>query len=171
MQWVTRSRVRLDRAACAWLILRHIDRHATISYLDGPDLSEAIAEGALPFHNTTSEAPGQEERTSFALLLAEYKLDQRDPALALMDEMIHGAETKEPGAPADAEGVRAIAKGMNALAEDDEDMVRRMLPVFDALYVYCARRVQGRRGWANATPADDGVSPSAPDAPDEAHDG
>jgi hypothetical protein len=149
MKWVTRSRVRLDRCACAWLIQRHIDPQAEIYYLDGEELAQAIGEGALPFHNTVSEAPGLDERTSFDMLLAEYKLDQTNPALALMDELIHAAETKEPGAPNDAEGVRAIAKGMNALAQDDEDMVRRMLPVFDALYVYCARRVQGRRGWAN----------------------
>ena len=149
MQWVTRSQVRLDRSACAWLILRRIDSHAEIAYLDGPDLDAAIGDGTLPFHNTTSEDPGQEERTSFGMLLAEYKLDQKDQALRLMETLIHGAETKEPGAPADAEGVRAIAKGMNALAQDDADMVQRMLPVFDALYIYCARRVEGQRGWAN----------------------
>ena len=31
-----------------------------------------------------------------------------------------------------------------------ERMVERMLPVFDALYAYCLRRVQGHRDWANA---------------------
>jgi hypothetical protein len=67
-----------------------------------------------------------------------------------MSDIVRGAETKEPGSIEEAEGLRAIAKGMNALARTDEEMVERMLPVFDALYAYCARRVAGRRGWANA---------------------
>ena len=44
------------------------------------------------------------------------------------------------------------SKGMNALSHSDQEMVERMLPVFDAVYAYCVRRVQGQRGWANADP-------------------
>ena len=46
-------------------------------------------------------------------------------------------------------GVLAIAKGMTALAASDEERVARMAPVFDALYAYCRRRVQGLTQWAN----------------------
>jgi hypothetical protein len=42
---------------------------------------------------------------------------------------------------------------MNALSLSDQEMVERMLPVFDALYAYCTRRVEGHRGWANAEEA------------------
>src|SRR5690348_9679614 len=70
MKWVTRRGVRLDRTACAWLILRHIDPQATIEYVEAEALPDAIEEGALPFHNTVSEDPGTRERTSFQELLA-----------------------------------------------------------------------------------------------------
>src|SRR5215212_6229749 len=122
MYWVTRAGVRLDRVACAWLILRHIDPQATLAYLDNAALVGAIAEGALPFHNTVSEdpettvEPEAEERTSFSLLLAEYKLDQSDPALVLFSDIIAGAEIKPSEAVPEAAGVLAIAKGMTALA-------------------------------------------------------
>jgi hypothetical protein len=149
MQWVTRTKVRLDRAACAWLIVRHIDPHAEIAYVDAAQVDAAVAAGALPFHNTISEDSDLGERTSFDLLLAEYKLDQHNPALLLLGDIVHGAETKDPDAIAESEGLRAIAKGMNALTRDDAEMVARMLPVFDALYAYCVRRVAGQRGWAN----------------------
>jgi hypothetical protein len=152
MLWVTRTNVRLDRAACAWLILRHIDSQAQFDYVEPDQLSRAVAAGALPFHDTTSEDSDLGERTSFDLLLAEYKLDQLNPALALLGDMVHGAETKESGAIAESEGLRAIAKGMNALVHSDQEMVERMLPVFDALYAYCVRRVAGKRGWANGDP-------------------
>jgi len=144
MKWVTRPRIRLDRAACAWLILRHIDPPAEIDFVDWEGMAEAIAAGALPFHNTSVEDSDAEERTSFDLLLTEYKLDQSNPALVLMSEIVHGAEFKEPG---------AIAKGANALSATDSEMVERMLPIFDALYAYCRRRVAGQRGWANADAA------------------
>ena len=150
MKFVTRKGVRLDRAACGWLIRRHIAPNADILYVEAEDLPQAVEEGALLFHNTTSEDPASRERTSFQELLAEYRLDERDEGLALMSDIVRGAETKEPGSIEEAEGLRAIAKGMNALARSDEEMVERMLPVFDALYAYCARRVAGQRGWANA---------------------
>lgn len=152
MEWVTRKGVRLDRTACAWLIYRHIDSKAKIMYVEADMLPDAIEEGALPFHNTVSEDPGTRERTSFQELLAEYRLDESNNALALMGDIVRGAETKEPGSIEEGEGLRAIAKGMNALAKSDAEMVERMLPVFDALYAYCVRRVEGHRGWANADP-------------------
>jgi len=150
MKWVTLKGVRLDRTACAWLIKRHLDPKAEIGYVDAADMSDAIEDGALPFHNTVSEEPGTRERTSFQELLAEYRLDESNEALELMGQIVRGAETKEPGSIEEGEGLRAIAKGMNALAKSDDDMVNRMLPIFDALYMYCERRVEGHRGWANA---------------------
>ena len=56
------------------------------------------------------------------------------------------------GSVEEGEGLRAIAKGMNALSRSDAEMVERMAPVFDAIYAYCERRVAGNRGWANAEP-------------------
>jgi hypothetical protein len=144
--------VRLDRAACAWLIKRHIDPHAELVYVEASDIAEAVEDGALPFHNTVSEDPHSRERTSFQELLAEYKLGESDEALALMGDIVRGAELKEPGSIEEGEGLRAIAKGVNALSHSDAEMVDRMLPVFDALYTYCVRRVAGRRGWANSEP-------------------
>jgi hypothetical protein len=149
MKWVTRKRIKLDRSACIWLILRHIDPQAQIEYVEARDLPQAIEDGALPFHNTVSEEPGTRERTSFQDLLAEYRLDESNPALALLGEIAYGAETKEPGSIEEGEGLRAIAKGMNALSNSDEEMAQSMMPVFDALYAYCVRRVGGYRGWAN----------------------
>jgi hypothetical protein len=152
MKFVTRKGVRLDRTACAWLIKRHIDPNAQILYVEVQALPQAIEDGAIVFHNTTSEDGDTRERTSFQELAAEFKLDERDEALALMGDIVRGAETKEPGSIEEGEGLRAIAKGMNALSGTDEEMVERMMPVFDALYMYCVRRVNGHRNWANAEP-------------------
>jgi len=152
MKWVTRRGVRMDRAACGWLIKRQIDPRAEIIYVEADEISDEVEEGALPFHNTVSEDPNARERTSFQQLLAEYKLDESNDALALMGEIVRGAETKDPGSIEEGEGLRAIAKGMNSLCKSDSEMIDRMLPVFDALYAYCKRHVAGQRDWANADP-------------------
>jgi hypothetical protein len=109
----------------------------------------AIESGALPFHETVAEEGEVTERTSFQQLLVEYGLDENNPALALMGDIVCAAEKGEPATAVEGPGLRAIAKGMNALARDDQDMVERMLPVFDALYAYCQRQVLGLHGWAN----------------------
>jgi hypothetical protein len=36
MKWATRAEVHVDRAACAWLIRRHLDREAAFVFVDGP---------------------------------------------------------------------------------------------------------------------------------------
>jgi hypothetical protein len=164
-RFVTRRGVRLDRSACAWLIKRCINPDATILLVEESALAQAIEGGALLFHNTVSEDPGSRERTSFQELIAEYNLHEHRPELVLMGDIVRGAEMKEPGSIEEGEGLRAIAKGMNALSSSDEEMIERMMPVFDALYAYCVRRVQGLRGWANADP-DWGMNGSnAADAP------
>jgi hypothetical protein len=83
MQWVTRKGVKLDRSACAWLVLRHLDPQAEFLYLEAEPMQEAIAAGAKPFHNVTYAGPGSRTRSSFEDLLAENGLAQSDPALAL----------------------------------------------------------------------------------------
>ena len=146
MEWVTRRGVKLDRCACAWLILRRIDPQATLLYEEAAAIPQAVAAGALPFHNTSTEDPDWGERTSFELLLAEYNLDQHDPALVALGDIVRGAELGEEP-QAESAGLHAITKGARALARDDADMVARMLSVFDALYTYCAARSGGQPEW------------------------
>jgi hypothetical protein len=151
MQWVTRKGVKLDRSACAWLVLRHLDPQAEFLYLEAEPMQAAIAAGARPFHNVTYAGPGSRTRSSFEDLLAENGLAQSDPALAEMATFIHAAEIGgEAGGTDDA--LRAITKGVNAQVHSDQEMVEQMLPIFDALYTYCRRKVAGQTRWAGLEP-------------------
>jgi hypothetical protein len=150
MKWATRKGVRLDRSACVWLIRNFLDSDPEIAYLDAAELKGAAASGARVFHDTVSEDAATRERSSFQELLARSERTQRDPALAFMGQILHGAEMKEPDSVEEAEGLRAIAKGMSRLASSDQEMVQRMSVVFDALYAYCKDRVEGHYHWENA---------------------
>jgi len=149
MKWVTPKGVKLDRSACVWLIKNHIDPKAEIGYLNINEIPAAVEDGAKAFHNTVSENGASRERTSFQELLSTNGLNS-DPVLSLLGDIVRGAETKEAGSIEEAEGLRAVAKGTNALVGSDEEMVERMSPVFDALYAYCKRRVEGHRDWASS---------------------
>jgi hypothetical protein len=43
MRWATRAGVHIDRAACAWLIRRHVDAQAQFVFVDDPDAVPADA--------------------------------------------------------------------------------------------------------------------------------
>ena len=160
MKWATRKGVRLDRSACVWLIKNYLDSDPEIVYLDAADLKSEAESGAQVFHDTVSEDATTRERISFQELLARSERARTDHALAFMGEILRGAETKEPDSVEEAEGLRAIAKGMSSLAKSDQEMVQNMTIVFDALYEYCKRRVAGQHHWANAESPGETVSPS-----------
>ena len=46
MRWATRSGVHVDRAACAWLVKRHVDASAEFVFVDDPD---DVPSDATPF--------------------------------------------------------------------------------------------------------------------------
>src|SRR5262245_11065949 len=142
MKWATRKGVRLDRSACVWLIRSFLDRDAEIAYVDASELKGIGGNGVRVFHDTVSEDATIPERISFQELLTQSERTRRDPALAFMGEILYGAEMKEPDSVEEAEGLRAIAKGMSKLARSDQEMVEHMTIVFDALYAYCKDRVE-----------------------------
>lgn len=147
MQWVSTKRVKLDRTACAWLILRQIDPQAEFVFVTKDEMPGAIAAGAHPFHNyvytgTPRALSGLQE------LMAEHGLDKSDPALVLFAESVRNGERAgwaKNGC--ENEGLWALANGNSALAKDDADMTARMLPIYDALYAYCLQRAAGGSGW------------------------
>ncbi len=151
MKWVTRKGVKFDRAACAWLILRQFDPQAEFDYLEADEMAAAVAAGARPFHDVTYKGPGSRERSSFEELLDQYLAEQVSPALSLLRDFIHNGEIKAEASGVD-DPLRAIAKGVNALVKSDQEMIEKMLPVFDALYAYCVRRAAGNDRWASLEP-------------------
>ena len=150
MQWVTRKGVKFDRSACAWLVLRHLDPQATFLYLDAEPMQAAIAAGARPFHNVTFTGQARSQ-SSFEDLLDESGLGESNPALKLVGGFVHEAEIGAEKGGAD-NPLRAIAKGVDALVHSDAEMIERMLPIFDALYAECRRKVAGQNRWASLEP-------------------
>jgi hypothetical protein len=136
MEWITRTGVRLDRAAMIWLIRREIDPGATITFLPEADVMAAAEErGATPFHHPQAELRNTGLRTGFDSLLYRYGLT--DPALTTMALALRGAETADRQVTPWSTGLRAIAQGLRASIADDAGFVAAAGTVLDGLYAFC----------------------------------
>jgi hypothetical protein len=154
MKWITRSRVKVDRVACPWLIARFIDKGAEFIFAPAEKVLElADAEGAIPF-----DTPGAElhhffseegsERVTFDALVKKYGLT--DPALLELANIVRGADAKLQPAPPESAGLEAAALGFRELAAEDAENLRLQFPLYDALYAYCKLKVEGRVGPTHA---------------------
>jgi hypothetical protein len=149
MKWVTLKRVKIDRTACAWLISRFLDPQAEFEFVEKEEVQSAVDAGARPFHTYTHTPGVVREHSGFQELVLENGLDKSDPALVLLGQTIRAGEragwAKDEAANF---GLWAIANGNTVLSGgNDLDMIRRMMPVFDALYEYARQRASGEAGW------------------------
>ena len=141
MRWVTRHDAKVDRIACPWLIKRFVDPEAEFIYVP-PDEVERVAKGgAIPFDVGGAELGHQGDDCSFETIVKKYEL--RDPALALLARIVHGADVSgEVGVMPEAPGLMAIAEGFSALyGTRDHEKLAAESPVYDALYAWCQSRV------------------------------
>jgi len=144
VKWVTREHPHTDRIACPWLIRRFIDTDAEIVYVPRDDvLAHAEREGAVSFDAPGARYTHRDGLCSFEVLVEAYELG-RDPALALVARVVHGADIDEDAdITPQSRGLEAIARGFMDLGLTDHEQLAAELPVYDALYAWAKRQVAG----------------------------
>jgi hypothetical protein len=93
MLWVTRSRIRVNRAATGWLIRRFIDPAAAFRFVEPDDVERVQREqGALGFDAPGARYPHRDSagRCSFEVLVQE--CCPCDPALRELARIVHWAD-------------------------------------------------------------------------------
>ena len=132
MRWATRAGIHIDRAACAWLIRRHIDSHAEFVFVADP--------AEIPADATAFDIPGADLShhagdCSFETILRRY--DLADPVLWRIAAIVHEADLHDQRYQApEAEGLDVILRGL-AMIRGDDDILHLTGPVFDGIYAYC----------------------------------
>jgi hypothetical protein len=133
MRWVTRSGCHVDRAACAWLIVRHIDAEATFEFVDDDDVSD----GATGFDMVGVALSHHGDDCSFETMLRAYTLD--DPVLWDIARIVHEADLDDDRYVArEAAGLDAVCRGLTMTLPDHE-LIGVTNRVFDGLYEYRRR--------------------------------
>jgi hypothetical protein len=111
VKWATRAGIHIDRAACAWLIRRHIDSAAEFAFVNDPD---QIPADATPFDMRGAELSHHHGDCSFETILRRYQLD--DPVLWRIAEIVHEADLDDERNDApEAAGLDVALRGLSML--------------------------------------------------------
>ena len=134
--WVTRSRPKVDRIACPWLIRRFIDPRAVFLFVAASEVP-GVAEqfGAVPFDLEGVFWSHRGDRCTFDLMIEEFGLTI-EPLLRLAT-MVRGADTGHLEFAPQAAGLLAASLGLSRMYTDDLAQLEAGLPLYDAFYRWC----------------------------------
>ena len=135
MKWSTRAGIHIDRAACAWLIRRHIDPGAEFVFVADP---LEVPDQAIPFDMRGVELGHHGGDCSFETILRRYELT--DEALWRIAQIVHEADLEDERYDApEASGLDVVLRGLSMIGSD-ENTLAVSGPVFDGLYEYYRRQ-------------------------------
>jgi len=151
-RWITRARPKIDRIACPWLIRRFIDPLARFDYVPAETvLAEAGKRGAVAYDLPGAPVTHRGERCSFDALIEDFAI--ADPALDRLAAIVRGADTDRLDLAPQSAGLLAASLGLSARFADDHEMLENAMPMYDGLYAWCRREVEGIAERHNWTPA------------------
>jgi len=134
VRWATRSGVHVDRAACAWLVLRFIDSDAEFVFVDDAD---DVPADATAFDMRGVDLSHHDGDCSFETILRRYRFD--DPVLWDVARIVHEADLADDRYDApEALGIDVICRGLS-MVHGDEVILSVASAVFDGLYEYRRR--------------------------------
>ena len=146
MKWVTRERPKIDRIACPWLIVRFIDDNPEFLFVPTARVFDTAAEsGAVPYDIPGAELSHVGEKCSFDAFITEYKLAA--PGLDRLADIVRGADTSRLDLTPQSAGLFAISLGLSHVYQDDHEMLRHGMVMYDALYSWCRSLTGETHNW------------------------
>ena len=150
--WVTRSRPKVDRIACPWLIRRFVDPSAVVLFV-APSEVEAVAErfGGTPFDVEGVFWSHRGERCTFDTMIEELGL-ATEP-LERLATIVRGADTARPDLAPEVAGLLAASLGLSRLHADDIEQLDAGMVLYDAFFRWCRDAIGETHNWpANKGP-------------------
>jgi hypothetical protein len=129
--WVTRTGIKVDRMASAWLIRKFIDPKAKFKFVPAKGYSPEQRE--LRFDMFDAEFTHEGDRCTFEVLIQRFGLEV--PGLRHLAEIVHDIDLKDAKfGREEAAGVAQLVAGIAAAHPDDEERLARGSALFDDLY-------------------------------------
>ena len=129
--WVTRSRPKVDRIACPWLIRRFVDPSAIFLFVTASEVEEVGQRfGAAPFDIENVFWSHRGELCTFDVMVEEFGLDTARPDLS-------------PEAP----GLLAASLGLSRMYSDDLEQLDAGLALYDTFYRWCRDATDETHNW------------------------
>lgn len=144
--WVTRSRPKIDRIACPWLIRRFIDPQAVFLFV-APAEVDGVAErfGAAPYDIEGAFWSHRDDLCTFDVLLAEFGLSS--PALDRLALIVRGADTARLDLAPECAGLLAASLGLSRMYSDDLAQLEAGMALYDAFYRWARDAVDEQHNW------------------------
>jgi rhodanese-related sulfurtransferase len=149
--WVTRSRPKVDRIACPWLIRRFIDPNAVFLFVLPTEVM-AVAErfNATPFDIEGVFWSHRADTCTFDTMIEEFGLSSR-PLLQLA-KIVRGADTARPDLTPQSGGLLAASLGYSRMYRDDLAQLAAAMGFYDAMYRWCRDATAETHNWPSHKP-------------------
>ncbi|MCA1452538.1 chromate resistance protein [Bradyrhizobium sp. BRP22] len=144
--WVTRSRPKIDRIACPWLIRRFVDPAAVFLFVASSEVV-AVAERftATPFDIENVFWSHRGELCTFDVMVQEFGLST--PALERLAVMVRAADTARLDLSAEAPGLLAASLGLSRMYDDDLEQLNAGMLLYDGFYRWCRDATRETHNW------------------------
>jgi rhodanese-related sulfurtransferase len=152
--WVTRSRPKIDRIACPWLIRRFLDPRAVILFV-APAEVVGVAEryDASPFDIEDVFWSHRGDLCTFDVMLEEFGLSI--PALDRLATIVRGADTARLDLAPEAAGLLAASLGLSRMYSDDLEQLEAGMLLYDAFYRWARDATDETHNWPTNKPKAD----------------
>ncbi|SFH31887.1 hypothetical protein SAMN04488020_1109 [Palleronia marisminoris] len=152
--WVTRSRPKIDRIACPWLIRRFLDPRAIVLFVAPAEVT-GVAEryDAAPFDIENAFWSHRGERCTFDVMLEELGLSL--PALERLAIIVRGADTARLDLAPEAAGLLAASLGLSRMYSDDLEQLEAGMLLYDAFYRWARDATDETHNWPMNKPTAD----------------
>jgi rhodanese-related sulfurtransferase len=150
--WVTRSRPKIDRIACPWLIRRFLDPAAVFLFVSPPEV-QSVAErfNGAPFDVEGVFWSHRGELCTFDTMLDELGL--RTEPLAKLATIVRGADTARLDLAPEAAGLLAASLGLSRMHLDDLEQLASGMALYDAFYRWARDASEETHNWPTNKPA------------------
>lgn len=150
--WVTRSRPKVDRIACPWLIRRFVDPEAVFLFVAPADVEKVAEEfGGAPFDVEGVFWSHRADRCTFDTMVDELGLGGFD-ALARLALIVRGADTAQPELAPQCAGLLAASLGLSRIHSDDLQQLEAGMSLYDAMYRWCRDATDETHDWVSHQP-------------------
>lgn len=144
--WVTRSRPKIDRIACPWLIRRFVDPSAIFLFVPTSEVSMVGDRfGATPFDIEQVFWSHRGEFCTFDVMIEEFGLTSEP--LSRLATIVRGADTARLDLAPEAPGLLAASLGLSRMFNDDLEQLDAGMLLYDAFYRWCRDATDETHNW------------------------
>lgn len=148
--WVTRSRPKVDRIACPWLIRRFFDPAAVFLFVSAAEvLDVADRFGAAAFDIDDVFWSHRGDRCTFDVMIEEFGL--RSPALDRLAAIVRAADTARLDLVPQASGFLAASLGLSRVFRNDLEQLDAGMLLYDAFYRWCRDATEETHNWPSGS--------------------